>query len=222
MAAVPFGTGFFRPREVIALMCTRWTYFPGFGQSLEVCTGNALEGLKVADSARIPSRRLLYAMVAAFLLALIVGVYVILVGIYHFGFFDTGAAWTGWLYHILRQAGNQTFQYLTYPSGTNLNGTIGIAAGAFVTFALGILRLRFWWWPFHPIGYLAAFCWGMHWYSQAFFVGWLLKTITVRYGGLRVYRRTVPLAIGVIMGDFIGQGAWVLLVSTLRGFGIDF
>jgi hypothetical protein len=97
-----------------------------------------------------------------------------------------------------------------------------MAAGALVTFALGILRLRFWWWPFHPIGYLAAFCWGMHWFSQPFFIGWLLKTLTVRYGGLRLYRRTVPLAIGVIMGDFVGQGAWVLGVSILRGFGAGF
>ncbi len=222
MVAVPFGTAIFRPREVVALMCTRWSYFPGFGQSLEVCTGNALEGLKIADSASISSRRLVYAMIGAFLLAVVVGVYVVLVGIYHYGFFDTRAAWSGWLYHILRQTGTHSYQWLADPWSPNLNGTIAMAAGALVTFALGILRLRFWWWPFHPIGYLAAFCWGMHWFSQPFFIGWLLKTLTVRYGGLRLYRRTVPLAIGVIMGDFVGQGAWVLGVSVLRGFGAGF
>jgi hypothetical protein len=95
-----------------------------------------------------------------------------------------------------------------------------MAAGAVVTIALGLLRLRFWWWPFHPVGYLAANCWGMHWFSQAFFAGWLFKSLVIRYGGLALFRRTVPLAIGLIAGDFMSEAAWVLVMSILRAYGL--
>ncbi|HUU53667.1 MAG TPA: DUF6784 domain-containing protein, partial [Armatimonadota bacterium] len=107
------------------------------------------------------------------------------------------------------------------PSKMDVNGTIAMGAGAVVALVLGALRLRFWWWPFHPIGYLAAFCWGMHWYSQPFFLGWLLKSAAIRYGGLPLYRRTVPLAIGLIVGDFVSQGIWVLVLTVLRASGMD-
>ena len=66
---------------------------------------------------------------------------------------------------------------------------------------LGLFRLRFWWWPFHPVGYLAANTWGMQIYYMPFFLGWALKVVVIRYGGLRLYRATVPLAIGLIVGD---------------------
>jgi hypothetical protein len=83
---------------------------------------------------------------------------------------------------------------------------------------LGTLRLRFWWWPLHPIGYLAANCWGMHWYWMPLFVGWLWKTLTIRYGGLRLYRRTMPVAIGLIVGDMVSSGLWVTINSIVRAY----
>ncbi len=221
MIVVPFGSAIFRPREIVALFSTRWSYFPGFGESFEVCTGNSLESLKIADSARISARPLVYCMVAGFVIALAAGVFVVITGLYEYGFLNTRAASRGWLNGQLRANGSQTFELITNPSKLDLNGTIAMAAGAAVTFALGFMRLRFWWWPFHPIGYLAAFCWGMHWYSQPFFLGWALKSVAIRYGGLPLFRRTVPLAIGLIVGDFVSQGAWVLVLSILRASGVD-
>ncbi|HUU54420.1 MAG TPA: DUF6785 family protein [Armatimonadota bacterium] len=221
MIVVPFGSAIFRPREIVALFSTRWSYFPGFGESFEVCTGNSLESLKIADSARISSRRLLYAMVGGFVIALAVGVFVVISGMYEYGFLNTRAASSGWLSGQLRASGAQTFELITNPSKLDVNGTIAMGAGAVVAVVLGVLRLRFWWWPFHPVGYLAAFCWGMHWFAQPFFLGWVLKSLAIRYGGLPLYRRTVPLAIGLIVGDFVSQGVWVVVLSVLRAAGVD-
>lgn len=222
MIVVPFGSAVFRPREVMTLMYMRWSYFPGFGESFEVCTGNSLEALKVADSARISSRLLLYAMVGGFLLSLTAGVYVMMTGMYHHGFFNTqGGSGAGWLAGQLRGIGTSVFTMLTTPTKSDVNGTIAMGAGGAVAILLGLLRLRFWWWPFHPIGYLAANAWGMHWFSQPFFLGWLFKSLAIRYGGLRLFRRTVPLAIGLIVGDFVSQGLWVVLLTSLRAAGVD-
>ena len=97
-----------------------------------------------------------------------------------------------------------------------MRGTLAIGAGAGVAVFLGLLRLRFWWWPLHPIGYLAAFTWGMHMYYMPFFVGWLAKTLTVRYGGLRLYRKLIPAAIGLVTGDLLNEAMWGV-VSLVTG-----
>jgi len=79
-----------------------------------------------------------------------------------------------------------------------------------VAIGLGMLRLRFWWWPLHPVGFLAAQSWGMHWYYGPFFMGWVAKALVTRYGGLRVYRQTIPLAVGLVVGDLLGKVMWSL------------
>lgn len=220
MIVVPFGSAVFRAREIVTLFSLRWSYFPGFGESFEVCTGSSLEAFKVAESGRLSSRPLLAAVAAGFALSLVVGVVVVLIGEYHYGFLRTRAAWSGWLTGQMRLNGSQIFTALTTPSRSDTNGMIAMAAGAVVTIGLGLLRLRFWWWPFHPIGYLAANCWGMHWFSQSFFAGWVLKWLVIRYGGLALFRRTVPLAIGLIAGDFMSEAAWVFVMSVLRAYGL--
>ncbi len=209
---VPFGSRIFRPREFVMLIAPHWAYFAG-GGTLEVVAGNALEAMKVADSANINKRTLLIATAVGFLLVLPLGVWITLSGIYHYGFYSLQAGrdrtilhWYSWYAH----------DYITHPRNPDLQGTAAIGAGAAVTLLLGLMRLRFWWWPFHPIGYLAAFTWGMHLYYMPFFVGWLAKTLTVSYGGLRLYRKLIPAAIGLIIGDMLNEVMWGL-VSLATG-----
>ncbi len=213
MLVTVFGSAAFRPREIATLMNVRWAYFPGFGESFEVCTGNSLDSFKIADSARIPARPLLAALTAGFVVALVVGIYTVLTGMYHYGFLNLRAALSGggWLGGQLRSDGAGIFDMLTNPQQYDANGIIAMGAGAVIAVALGMMRLRFWWWPFHPIGYLASNCWGMHWYFMPFFIGWLLKLLAIRYGGLRLYRATMPMAIGLIVGDMANQAFWVVV-----------
>ncbi len=209
---VPFGSKIFRAREFVTLIAPHWAYFAG-GGTLEVVPGNALETTKIADSANISKRRLLIAGAVGFLLVLPLGVWITLSGIYHYGFYSLQAGqdrtilhWYSWYAH----------DYITRPRNPDLQGTAAIGAGAAVALFLGLMRLRFWWWPFHPIGYLAAFTWGMHLYYMPFFIGWLVKTLAVRYGGLRLYRKLVPAAIGFVIGDLLHEVAWGL-VSLATG-----
>ena len=117
----------------------------------------------------------------------------------------------------MRGDGGRIFEYLTNPTAPDVNGIIAICAGTVFAFFLGAMRLRFWWWPFHPIGYIAANCWGMHWNYMPFFIGWLVKSLVIRYGGLRLYRATVPLAIGLIVGDLLNQGIWSIIAIATKG-----
>ena len=106
---------------------------------------------------------------------------------------------------------------MSSPGEPDIRGVIGVLAGAAVTVTLGLMRLRFWWWPFHPIGYLASTTWGAQWWYIPFFIGWACKTLVVRYGGLRLYRTTVPFAVGIVVGDLFNGGLWAVFALITGG-----
>jgi len=214
----PFGSAIFRPREIVTLISARWAYFPGFGESSEVITGNVLEAFKIADSAHINQRRLARVLIAGFAFSLVIGCYIVLTGIYHYGYSALGMGGAyGWPSWQTLNDGGRIFEYLTTPGRPDPSGAIAFGAGALVAVACGVLRLRFWWWPLHPIGYIAANCWGMQEFYLPFFIGWLCKTLVIRYGGLRLYRRTVPLAIGFLIGPELNSGLWSLIELLVQG-----
>ena len=70
----------------------------------------------------------------------------------------------------------------------------GLAAGL-VTF----LRARFAWWPFHP----AALAFPTR-YGFGLLIVWLVKLIVIRYGGVRLYRQSLPFWYGAIVGYLVG------------------
>ncbi len=216
---VPFGVRALRVSELVSLISTRWAYTPGFGYSYEVTTGAALETFKIADSARIDPRRLTLAAVGAFLLALAAGSLSLLAATYHYGWFGMGVSRIGWIGPQSIGDGGRIVNFLTNPALANpdLHGLAALGAGAAVVVVLGMMRLRFWWWPFHPVGYLAANTWGMQVFYMPFFIGWLAKTLVVRYGGLRLYRATVPLAIGLVLGDLLNGALWALVGLLTAG-----
>lgn len=218
MLTQPAGSASFLPAEIVTITATRWAYFPGWGESCEVITGASLDALKIADSARIRLRPLMLAMIGGFLFALVVGTYVVLTGTYHYGFYNLQPS-GGWLAGMVRGGGTNIFDSLTNPSRLSLPAVVALASGMVVTLLLGQLRLRFWWWPLHPVGYLAANVWGSQWWYMPLFVGWLLKTLVVRYGGLRLYQKTVPIAIGIIVGDRVSEILWSLGLWLTRQYG---
>ncbi len=214
---IPFGSSVFRPAEQVALVTMRWAYTPGFSTSSEIFTGTALESFKIADAARINSRRLGFAVLGGFVFSLLVGAVVVLAGIYHYGWFGLACSRGGWLGPQSINDGGRIVTFLTNPGKTDVNGVIALSAGAAVVVTLGLLRLRFWWWPFHPVGYIASNTWGSHWWYLPFFIGWALKVLVIRYGGLRLYRSTIPFAIGLIVGDLLNSGIWATVRIVTQG-----
>ena len=100
---------------------------------------------------------------------------------------------------------------LDAPTGPN-TWMLGFAGlGAVIMLVLVFLYYRFSWWPIHPIGYLAAYGFGMRilWFS--FLVGWLCNHLCLHYGGTALFRRMRLLFIGLIMGDFLMGGVWAVV-----------
>jgi hypothetical protein len=64
---------------------------------------------------------------------------------------------------------------------------------------------------------LGRFPAGRLWFS--FLVGWLIKTLVVRFGGAKGYTDGKVFFIGVILGDCIAAGFWLLMGVALSSFG---
>jgi hypothetical protein len=212
------GSSVYYPAEIILVNATRWAYFCGWGDTSEVLAGASMDAFKIADSARIPRRRLTLALIGGFCLALVVGLPLLLSACYRHGSLHMHAPVEGWVEMAVRAGGAANFDLLTNPSKLDPAALVALACGAGVAVFLGLMRLNFWWWPFHPIGYLAANVWGSQWWYMPFLIGWLAKTLIIRYGGLRLYQRTVPAAIGVIVGDRTANFLWPAIMWAARSF----
>ncbi|MES2463688.1 MAG: DUF6785 family protein [Armatimonadota bacterium] len=87
----------------------------------------------------------------------------------------------------------------------------GIFAGFGITGALMVLRTRFLWWPFHPVGYILGETNTMGWLWSPTLIGWLIKVLVLRYGGIRLFRCGIPFFIGLVLGDYVISCIWTLL-----------
>ncbi len=94
---------------------------------------------------------------------------------------------------------------------TDLPWTLNLVGGAVMVIALKTLRGAFVSWPFHPAGYALAISYAMDYFWFAFFVGWLLKLLIVRYGGMKLHNTFVPFFLGLILGDFTIGSIWAIV-----------
>ncbi|HET6429747.1 MAG TPA: DUF6785 family protein [Phycisphaerae bacterium] len=82
-------------------------------------------------------------------------------------------------------------------------------AGFLAVLLFGALRLRFHWWPLHPLIFLVWATWPMQEFGHSFLLGWALKKLLTKYGGYAAVRRATPAVIGVILGDILGAAIFM-------------
>ena len=92
--------------------------------------------------------------------------------------------------------------------------------GGLVVTALTACRWAFAWWPLHPIGYLVSMTPPIQalWFS--FFLGWLVKSQVMRYGGARIYVGLRPLAYGLVAGEAMAAGLFLLVAIACQIAGV--
>ena len=69
-----------------------------------------------------------------------------------------------------------------------------IMVGFVFTILFNSLRMRFFWFPFHPVGFAISSRWSMHQLWMCMLIAWSIKLLLLRFGGVRPYRNGgVPL-----------------------------
>ena len=79
--------------------------------------------------------------------------------------------------------------------------------GGLVMTALNLMRYRFVWWPFHPIGFALSGTALSRLTSVTIFVAWLLKLVMLRLVGASFYRKSRPFFIGMLIGYILAVAA---------------
>ena len=93
-------------------------------------------------------------------------------------------------------------------------------AGLILAFVLTYMRLRYAWWPLEPWGFIIAHDWYFVRYVMTLtpLVAWIIKYVTLKIGGRRVYENyMVPACTGVIAGFILGVVV-ISLIAIARWF----
>jgi hypothetical protein len=86
-----------------------------------------------------------------------------------------------------------------------------LAAGFVLVFGCAAARLRWAWWPLHPVIFIL---WGTYagaMFAFSFLLGSVLKKITITVGGASGYHRLKPAMAGVIAGELLAMLLWIVL-----------
>lgn len=97
-----------------------------------------------------------------------------------------------------------------------------ISAGFVITAVLTWLRLTFTWWPLHPIGYLMMPTTPIQLMWFSLMLGWLIKAVMLRFGGATLYQNARPFFVGLILGDCLTAGVWLIVAMVLAGGGYTY
>lgn len=83
--------------------------------------------------------------------------------------------------------------------------------GVVVILAVAFMRLRFSWWPFHPLPLLFLNTWAMSRMWSSFLIGWLIKMALMKIGGGTFFARSKPFFVGLILGQLATNCFWIFV-----------
>ncbi|MCM8769573.1 MAG: hypothetical protein NC911_07910 [Candidatus Omnitrophica bacterium] len=176
----------------------------------------AANGLKMIEGFRQRPRLIFWSMMVAAAVSLLVSTWATILLSYRHGainanhwFFIAGPQYP-WKYFA---------EHIRNPEGPNWFYLGFTAIGAAIAIILQFLRTRFLWFPFHPLGFAFSTIMMTNalWFS--IFIAWLVKVLILKYGGARVYEQAKPFFIGLIVGQFVVNGLWLLIDFLTRHTG---
>ena len=173
-----------------------------------------LEAFKIAEVAHINQRRMLFTLIIATVLGGLVAFWVQLHLYYQFGA-DSGY-FGPWAIGYGREYFGRLTNWISYPLGTDWLGVIFIGIGFSVMMVLTYLRVKFFWLPLHPLGYVMASNQEMSDLWVPLVIALTLKWIILRHGGIQSYRRVIPFFLGLVLGDYLMGSTWSLLNVLLN------
>jgi hypothetical protein len=170
-----------------------------------------LDGQRVADGVGLVRRRLLLVFGLAVVAAMVFA------GVLHLWLPYSKGGLN--LYPYIYRSHNLQFvtenqAAMQGPVPTKLVYLAWVGLGMAVTAFLGWMRVRFYWFPLHPLGYALQSTWTILVFWCPIFLAWLCKAGISRYGGMRAYQRARPFFLGLVFGEFLAAVFWTLVATV--------
>ncbi|MCC7491746.1 MAG: hypothetical protein IT204_05340 [Fimbriimonadaceae bacterium] len=215
------GTLAYKPPELITMTLLFWLNRTQRNYNLQ----HQLHGLRLLHRVGGDLRRFSLVVLLATVGGIVTGFWAMLHVSYDIGL--EGGRFTGpavWAFGL--DPWQIVARLLTVPVKASRGALGANVFGAAVCGLLVVLRTRFVWWPFHPAGWVVGNSFALQRLWVPLTLTWGIKSMILRYGGLRAYRRTVPFFLGLVIGEF-GAGfvrtlidlAWQLYLPANSGIG---
>jgi len=207
------GSGIFGARTLTNLAVLEGITVDVRGQPMP----NHMESLKMAEEVGLPRRQLVTVIIAATLTGLPLAFYTSFQHWYHTGALTAKANF----YHVYKVQLNYQYLLAKMDSPTKFNpaGLSAVGFAAAVTTGLTLLRARFAGWPFHPLGYVLSNTLTVGAFWLPLLMANVAKVVVLRYGGARLYRRSIAFFVGIILGDVLAEAGWSL-AGWIAGFPV--
>jgi hypothetical protein len=154
----------------------------------------------MGDTVGLSGRSLAAAMMIAVFLSAIIAYVVLIPVVYHYGGITMNRQR---FYQVPTEPFRELAKQLVTPRVPDPVGMVALLFGGVFTLFLSFMRLQFLWWPFHPLGYAVGFSRRtIDWMWFSIFLGWVVKLMILKLGGMPLYRKALPLMLGFILGEF--------------------
>ncbi|NLW49507.1 MAG: hypothetical protein GXY85_01510 [Candidatus Brocadiaceae bacterium] len=174
----------------------------------------AMDVFRISDAIGRRKRLLVPAIMCGFVVAIVVTSYMFLKMAYGVGAVNFAYSWAtmnvpryvfDWSHAIIKQPRQQMH---FYPGS--------FAFGFLLTGFIMLMRGRFYWWPIHPIGLLACNSYAAQRIWVPFFLGWLIKTLLMKFSGGQKLRTVRVFFIAYIVSE-ITLGGLSTAVRMISG-----
>lgn len=185
--------------------------FPWAGEMRTSVMAALAHGLKLAEiHVKKQRRRLILAVILAIGLSIGGAAFTMLFLGYSYGAINLSAHW-----FFGSTAGGRVFDFIAYhlaqDSGPRWDSLSFVGIGAIIQLLLMLAHQRLSWWPLHPLSFPIGAIWCTHQVMASMLIAWLAKTTTLHYGGVRLYNTTKPLFLGLILGQYLTGGLWLII-----------
>jgi hypothetical protein len=110
----------------------------------------------------------------------------------------------------------QVQSWFQHPTSPNKTAWTAAIIGAGITGLLSLMRNLFVNFPLSPAAFVLNTSWANDLFWLDMLIAWIFKSLLLRYGGMKAYRRMLPFFLGLILGDFVTGSFWTIIGAILH------
>lgn len=176
-----------------------------------------MEAFKISERAQNPARQMFIAALIAGTIAMPLGFWMLLS--HHF---EAGCVRSSYGIRLPGEIYKELANSIQNPVSPNTLGLGFVGVGFAIAMAMGWMRMNYLWFPFHPLAYAIGHSWGVVQLWCPIFIGCTAKYLIIRFGGLKLYRQSLPFFLGLILGEITIGSLWTIVGIVFNISTYDF